>query len=92
MNHWPTETRGGSPFALLAEKTGLSEGEIAAIADRGELRQLLIDKNVLRAGRGRDPRQLIVDLQAKRHPPVPKSARQALVEILARRWPEDGPR
>jgi hypothetical protein len=87
----PFEMRGGSPFALLAQKTGLRVDEIAQIAERGELRQLLIDNNVLRGTRGLDPRQAIMELQAKRHSREPKSAKQALVEILARRWPdEDG--
>jgi hypothetical protein len=86
MSHWPTEMRGGSPFASLSQATGLSVDEIAAIAERGELRSL-IAANGLSKTRRRDPRQLIVELQAKRHPPEPKSARQALVEILARRWP-----
>jgi hypothetical protein len=88
----PIETREGdgqhtgSPFASLARETGLSVNEIAAIAERGELRAL-IESNGVPKMRRRDPRQLIVDLQAKRHPPEPKSPRQRLVEILEKRWP-----
>jgi hypothetical protein len=93
----PVENRGpcdgGGPFAGLAKQTGFSEQFLADLAVKGELRSVIDGLTETRGARARStgtdtPLQKLAYINAKRWPTAPKSARQVLIEVLAKRWPD----